>query len=610
MPKVHVLPDIIANKIAAGEVVERPASVVKELMENAVDAGSSAIIVEVDDGGKRLVRVSDNGEGMGRDDALLAIERHATSKIQKMEDIENIVTLGFRGEALPSIVSVSHAIIETRRREDLFGTRLIIDGGVLKNVTDSARDPGTDVEIRNLFFNLPARRKFLGATETELRHVKTIVYDYIVASPGLSLTLIADGREIITYRGSRDRRDMLTNIFGASTAALMVPVEVEADGVHMSGFAGKPETARASGANQFIVLNGRPIRSKSIVRAVLDGYGPMLVRGSFPPFVLYVETDPSRVDVNVHPTKREVRIHREFAMMQALKEGIADAVQTLAAAPDLREPSPVFGKPRDPIATPVTVYNPPAEYRQPEISRTPGAAPVSAGNAFPGSDGRGAQIGLDLPLSENEMPSLAGAAGGSVEYGKDAAPFEGPAFWQLKDRYIITTIREGAIIIDQHVAHERILYEEVLAHFSGKQAPAQQLLFPITLDFSNTDFDILKPMIPFLNKIGFGVREFGERSIIVDAIPAGMARFEDGKIFWEFIEEMHIHGKITSGYIDKLAAAIACRAAVKAGKPLTQQEMQYLVDRLFATGSPFVCPHGRPTVVKLTLDELDRRFGR
>ncbi len=600
MPKVHVLPDIVANKIAAGEVVERPASVVKELVENAVDAGSSTVIIEVDDGGKRLVRVSDDGEGMSREDALLAIERHATSKIQKIEDIENIVTLGFRGEALPSILSVSHALIETRRREDAFGVRLVINGGALKNVTDAGRDAGTDVEIRNLFFNLPARRKFLKGVDTELRHVKSIVYDYIVASPDLSFTLIADGRELISYRGSGDRTNMLSNIFGESISALMAPVELDAEGIRMKGFVGKPETARASGFNQFIVLNGRPIRSKSIVRAVLDGYGPMLARGAFPPFVLYLETDPSRVDVNVHPTKREVRIHREFAFMRALKEGVANALQSMAAAPGLREPPSGFGRTENVKATPVTVYNQPPERWHRETSRagyeTSASAPLDV------------QIGLNLP----EEPVIASPAPGAADgdFVNNEEPFEGPAFWQLKDRYIISTVKEGAIIIDQHAAHERILYEETLAHFSGKQAPAQQLLFPITLDFSSGDFDMLKPMMPFLNKIGFGVREFGERSIIVDAIPSGMSRFEDGKIFWEFIEEMRTHGKISSGYVDKLAAAIACRAAVKAGKPLTQKEMQYLVDSLFATGSPFVCPHGRPTIIKLTIQELNRRFGR
>lgn len=610
MPKVHVLPDIIANKIAAGEVVERPASVVKELVENAVDAGASSIIVEVDDGGKRLVRVSDDGEGMGRDDALLAIERHATSKISSMEDIENIMTLGFRGEAIPSIVSVSHAIIETRRRDDQFGTRLVIDGGVLKNVTDSGRDPGTDVEIRNLFFNLPARRKFLTTADTELRHVKAVVYDYIVASPDSALTLIADGREIIAHRGGQNREGVLRNIFGAGVAELMVPVAVEADGCTLAGFVGKQETARASGAGQYIVLNGRPIRSRAISRAVLDGYGPSIPRGMFPPFVLSLDTDPSRVDVNVHPSKREVRIHREFALMQAIREGVAAVIQSMDAVPHLHErgPFPFIDRPAG-VVTPVTVYDPPAGRWQQEIPRR--------GFAAPATDFPSVQTGLDLPLSSpraaldgGDVPFPDGQSSTSADYGKDAAPYEGPAFWQLKDRYIITTVREGALIIDQHVAHERILYEEVLAQINGRQAAAQQLLFPMTLDFSAAEYDILQPMLPFLNKIGFGVREFGERSIIVDAIPAGMSRFEDGKILWEFIEEMRVHGKITSGYMDKFAAAVACRAAIKAGKPLVQEEMRYLVDRLFATKAPFVCPHGRPTVVKLTLDELDRRFGR
>ncbi len=607
MTKVRVLPDLIANKIAAGEVVERPASVVKEMVENAVDAGASSVIIEVGDGGKRLVRVIDDGEGMSREDALLSIERHATSKISRMEDIENILTLGFRGEAIPSIVSVSHAVIETRRREDVFGTRLTIDGGVLKNVTDSARNPGTEVEVRNLFFNLPARRKFMGSVETELRYVKTVIYDYIVASPHLSLTLVADGREVITYRGSHDHTEMLRQIFGESVAERMVPVEAEVEGIHCRGFVGKPETARSSGANQFIVLNGRPIRSKSIARGVLDGYGPTVARGSFPPFVLSIETDPSRVDVNVHPSKREVRIHREFVLVQGIREAVAGVIQSMAAVPDLRGPLPRFERSGGVIASPVTVYNPPPESWQREIPRavqtvSPAGDTLAEGKA-PG------QMGLDLP-DVCESPAASAASQAATDYGKDAAPFEGPAFWQLKDRYIITTVKEGAIIIDQHVAHERILYEEVLSQIHGSQAAAQQLLFPITLDFSTADFDVLEPMFPFLNKIGFGVREFGERSIIVDAIPAGFSRFEDGGIFWEFIEEMRTHGKITSGYIDKFAAVVACRAAIKAGKPLTQVEMQYLVDRLFATSAPFVCPHGRPTVVKLTLDELDRRFGR
>jgi DNA mismatch repair protein MutL len=330
-------------------------------------------------------------------------------------------------------------------------------------------------------------------------------------------------------------------------------------------------------------MNRRPIRSKGIAKAVLEGYGPAVPRGMFPPFVLWCEADSGRIDVNVHPTKREIRIHREFLVLRALTEGVAAVIQSMTAAPELSDSRVRFSGYGTAGATPVTVYNPPPDHWQTDIPRVGGDY--------------GIQTGLDLP------------AGDRTSDRGESSP-EGPAFWQLKERYIITAVKEGAIIIDQHVAHERILYEEVLDHIQGKQASAQQLLFPITLDFSAADYDIFVQMIPVLNKIGFGVREFGERSVIVDAIPSGLTRFEDGKIFWEFIEEIRVHGRITSGYLDKLAAAIACRSAVKAGKPLTQAEMQYLADRLFATRSPFVCPHGRPTIVKLTLEELDRRFGR
>jgi len=587
MPKINILSDLVANKIAAGEVVERPASVVKELVENSVDAGATVIVVEVEDGGRRLIRISDNGEGMSHDDALLSLERHATSKIEKIEDIENIMTLGFRGEAIPSIVSVSKAVIDTRRKEDMFGTRLVIHGGVLKHVSDVGRDEGTDFEIRNLFFNLPARRKFMKSEQTELRYIKGIVYDTAVASPGLSLKLISDGKELFAYRGCSDHYEMLKQIFGETLSKLMVPLHVSAGGIEIKGYIGKPETARVSGFNQTIIVNGRPVRSKSISRAVFDGYGPTIAKGMYPAFILYLETDPSRIDVNIHPSKREIRIHREFPVLQSIREIVANVLQSMGAAPELG------------TSTPVALYSPPSDRWQKE---TPRHFPLGGASGYNPS-----QTGIDFTdNTENQRSSTFPPA--FVE--KDAAPYEGPAYWQLKDRYIITTIKEGAIVIDQHVAHERILYEEVLAHLTGKAPTSQQLLFPLTLDFSSADHDILVPMIPFLNRIGFSVREFGERSVIVDAIPSGYARFEEGGIFHEYIDEMRTHGRITSGYTDKLAAAIACRSAIKAGKPLKQEEMQYLVDRLFATKSPFACPHGRPTIIKLTIDELDRRFGR
>jgi len=597
MPKIKILPDIIANKIAAGEVIERPASVVKELVENSIDAGASKIIVDVEKGGRRLIRVSDNGLGMDREDALLSIERYATSKIENVSDIECIVTLGFRGEALPSILSVSHTVITTKRKEDVYGTRLIINGGILKNVTDVGRDEGTDVEVKNLFFNLPARRKFLKAENTELKYIKNIIYNIVVSSQQLSLTLNSNSREIVSYKGSADRSEMLHQIFGASITKLMVPIKFSFDGVDVEGFLGKPETARNTGSNAYIIMNGRPITSRSISRAVFEGYGSTIVRGMFPVFVLYFETDPSRIDVNVHPTKREIRIFRDFVILQALKENVAKTIQNMDAVPELGTPQKTFFD-FSKSSRPITIYNPPDDKWQQETQKID--------NARQGNFEYDSQ--KNLVFGNEQLPGK--SDGFSLTIEKSADSYEGPAFWQLKDRYIITTVKEGAIIIDQHIAHERILYEEILGHFKGKQATAQQLLFPYVLDFSAADYDIIEPMIPFLNQIGFGVREFGEKSLIVDAVPSWHTLFEEGKIFNEYIDEMRIHGKITSGYIDKLAAAVACRSAIKSGKPLTQVEMQYLVDSLFATSSPFVCPHGRPIIVKLTLEELDRRFGR
>lgn len=596
MSIIKVLNDIVASKIAAGEVVERPASVVKELVENSLDAGASKISVDVEGGGRRLIRVADNGSGMGREDALLCLERHATSKINDITDLEKLSTLGFRGEALPSIVSVSRTVIDTRRAEDSFGTRVVIEGGVLKNVTEIGLDAGTVVEVRNLFYNVPARRKFLRTEDTELTHIKRILYDVAVSSTGIHVTLASDGREIFSFRGAEDRMEMLRQVLGETMARLMVPFDFAVEGVEIEGYLGKPDAARNSPVHQYIVLNGRPIVSKSFSRTMRDGYGPTLARGLYPSFVLYVTTDPARVDVNVHPTKREVKIHREYAMMQALRENVALTIQSMPAAPDLDTDRRHYID-FSPNARPVSIYDVPDHRWHRDVPKGQGVVPEA-----------GSQTALDLSSSDTVRSTVPPAVSGGVR-GDDIV-FDSPVFWQLKERYIFSTIKEGAIIIDQHVAHERILFEEILGHFKGKEASAQQLLFPVVVDFPAADYDVLEPMLPFLNRIGFGVREFGERSVMVDAMPSWHKGDDAEAIFSEYIDEMRMHGRITSGYIEKLAAAVACRSAIKSGAPLSQEEMQYLVDRLFATSSPFVCPHGRPIVVKLTLAELDRRFGR
>jgi DNA mismatch repair protein MutL len=498
---------------------------------------------------------------------------------------------------MPSIVAVSKATITTSEEGAEFGTRLVIDGGVLRNVTQSGRDRGTDIEVKNLFFNLPARRKFLKAESTEIKHIKKVLYDYAVAEPGISLSLVSNGREVFSYRKCTDRSEMLGQILGENIARYIVPVSLESDGIFVEGFLGKPETA-STGFDQFIVVNGRPVKSKSILKTVMQGYGHLLPKGLYPAFVLYFELDPRRVDVNIHPSKREIRIHRDLNMLTALREAVEQSFQTMIAVPEIGEKPAQFLDFSN-SGTPVTVYNPPDQSWISEIKRSgvppqPQDYPQQTGLIF-SSD---TESGSVQPVEQNVQDE-------SGEFS-----YEGPRFLQLNNLYIVATVKEGAIIIDQHAAHERILYEEILGNLRGKPSSAQQLLFPATYEFSAADWDVLEPMIPHLNTIGFGIREFGNRTILVDAIPSGLSRFGEGTIFHEFIEEMRTYGKITSGYIDKLAASLACRAAIKSGKTMNQTEMRYLVDRLFATTSPFNCPHGRPTVVKLTLDELARRFGR
>jgi DNA mismatch repair protein MutL len=604
MSRIKVLPDIVANKIAAGEVVERPASVVKELVENAVDAGADRITVEIENGGRRRIRVADTGIGMGREDALLSIERHATSKIIDAHDIDRITTLGFRGEALPSIVSVSRAVIETRRKEDDFGTRLVIDGGVLKDVTDVGRDVGTMVEISGLFYNVPARRKFLRAEDTEIRYIKRIMQDIAVSAPALHLSLVSGDRELFRHHATVDRVEMLRQVFGPSLTKLMLPLEeTDADGVTVTGFIGGLDAARKTSSHQYLVINGRPIVSRGVSRAVQQGYGHGLAQGLFPAFVLYLEAEPDRFDVNVHPTKREIRIHREYPVTQAIRLAVHATVQTLAAAPDLggvHQGDDHF----DTGSRPITVYSPPPDRWHHDVPR---ATPPP-----PQPDDGPPQESLALPRDTGLSDAMPASPATPSAARSDTMPefYEGPAFWQLKDMYIVTAVKEGALIIDQHVAHERILFEEILDHLQGRETSSQQLLFPLVLDFSAADWEVLEPMLPLLERVGFGVREFGERTVFVDAVPSWYHGAEDDSIFQEYIDEMRLHGRISSGYMEKVAAAVACRSAVKAGTPLSQEEMRSLVDRLFATREPFACPHGRPVVVKLTMDELGRRFGR
>lgn len=563
MSKIRILPEHIVNKIAAGEVVERPASVVKELVENSIDAGASSVEVVVRKGGRELIRVSDDGEGMSREDALLALSRHATSKISSEEDLEAISTLGFRGEALPSIAAVSRLTLSTKREGDLAGTQVVVEGGMLKDVREVGRDLGTTVEVRDIFFNTPARRKFLRSTETELRHITQVVTELALAHPGVAFSLSHGARKLMVLPRRRGLSERMEDIFGKERMTKVLPVSLKERGIEVEGAVGLPELARRSGVPQHILVNGRPISHRNLSHAVYLGYGELLPKEASPFFVLSLRIDPRAVDVNVHPTKREVRFSDERKVFDAVVRAVRAALQTEALAPHLEYPE-VHPRARE-IKEALEKY-------------------ISKAQQLP--------LSLELPRH------------GEAEEGRPVP------LWQAHNKYIFAQVKNGIIIVDQHAAHERVLYEEALRNLSGERPRSQHLLFPAVLTLSPVEMRFLEESAPLLEALGFVIRVLGKDVVAVDAVPAGVGpRWRDGELFSEIVGEL-AEGGTGAGLKEKLAAVYSCRAAIKAGEPLSPKQMQQLIDQLFATEQPFVCPHGRPTLIRVPLEDLDRQFGR
>ena len=580
---IRILPEQLANKIAAGEVVERPASVVKELVENAIDAEATRIHIEVAAGGKQLIRVSDNGTGMSHDDAIMAFERHATSKIAQDTDLHAIVTLGFRGEALPSIGAVSRLLLETCREGEVAGARISMEGGVIRDVAEAGRDVGTTVTVRSLFFNTPARRKFLRGTDTELRRISRTVTDIAIACPEIGFVLSHNGREMLRLPKSTDHLKRIGDVFGATLVREAISVAFETGSVKLSGIIGKPEAARGSAIHQIAFVNRRPVVNKILSHAVYAGYGGILPKNAHPLYVLFLELNPAQVDVNVHPSKREVR----FSDDRALHEWVATAVED-----SLKREKIVYAP--DP---PGVDREEQKELRETLESYTPQPKEVA-----------GHQISLPLAPRKPRVNRRA-----AVERPTQDLSAEGHiSLWQVHQKYIFGHIKNGLIMVDQHVAHERVIYEEIMKALSGQRGTAQQLLFPMTMEFSAPEFEALKQIVPFLEQMGFGVQEFGHgRTIMVDAIPADLERWGDGEILRAMVDDLVNTGDVSTDDLrEKFATSYSCHTAIKAGDPMSPIEMQGLIDRLFATQNPFTCPHGRPIVVRMPLEEIDRRFGR
>ena len=584
MPRrIHVLPEKLANQIAAGEVVERPASVVKELMENALDAGASRIDVVIRNGGKTEIRVADDGWGMGREDALLAVDRHATSKVRTEADLAAIRTLGFRGEALPSIASVSRVVLETAER-DGDGTRVVVTAGQLAAVEECARRTGTTVSVRSLFFNVPARSKFLRSSAAENRAVGEVVTTLALATPAVAYTLDMGGRDPLNLPVASSVAERVAAIWGAESADEMISVAHRGGGIALTGLIQRPDDARPTSRRTYLFVNGRSFGDRALIRAADRAYRTTIPHGVYPSLFLFFEVPDGEVDVNVHPAKAEVRFRDRPAVERILEEGIRAALAGLDSTPSIG----VRAAP-----DPQTAYEPAAQVgvtsvREPEPVAEPQMTLFVTGSAQPSS----------TPAAPETLGEMLGAA---------------PVMWQVHNTYIIAETRTGLVLVDQHSAHERVLYEEIVGGFGTRQLSSQRLLFPLTLRLSPAEYALVEQITGLLEGAGFQVEPFGGRSVIVHSVPTPHPYFDAERCLREMVAELTEGSPLVDSartQHQRIALSMACKGAIKAGQKLSQREMSELFDRLFATELPYHDIHGRPTVVQLSLTELHRRFGR
>ncbi|HET7425941.1 MAG TPA: DNA mismatch repair endonuclease MutL [Gemmatimonadales bacterium] len=564
--RIAILPDAVADQIAAGEVVERPASVVKELVENAIDANARQVRVALENGGKTLIQVSDDGSGMGREDAVLALDRHATSKVRSAADLVGVATFGFRGEALPAIASVSRFGLSTHDGET--GTELSVTGGRVDRVTDAVRQRGTTITVRALFFNTPARRKFLRSAASETRAAHDALATLALAHPEVGFELEVDGALRLSVPPGQVPEERLAAVWGRELAGTLVATEYAAGAFRVAGFVQRPGDAQPTGRRTQLFVNGRPFKDPFLVRAAEAGYRSAIHPGDRPSLFLRIEAAPEDVDVNVHPAKLEVRFRDRIGIERVVEESVRHALGALVAA-----------------------------------------APVGDWRPLPVGAGRGAPPATVL----DELFTAGGpSAVPDVLEARSSEPvgFQAPLL-QLFDTYILYETPDALVIVDQHSAHERVLFEAVMAQLSGAGAPAQRLLLPLTVDLTDEELDAVEQHGEQLRRVGFEAEAFGGRTVVLHAVPSPHPRFDAGACFRELVADL-ARGRFGgwANRLERFAATYACRAAVKGGARLDQREMRELLLRLFATDLPPHDVHGRATIVQLPREELERRFGR
>ncbi|HPR17078.1 MAG TPA: DNA mismatch repair endonuclease MutL [Candidatus Cloacimonadota bacterium] len=609
MGKIKVLSEEVANRIAAGEVIERPVSVVKELVENSIDAGATRILIQIEEGGKKLIQVTDDGCGMSEDDAMQCFERHATSKIRTVTDIFHISSLGFRGEALPSIASVSKLTLVSRDAESEMASKVEFDGGRLTDFSKTSANIGTTISVRRLFSNVPARKKFLKTTPVEYKHILNYLHYQAVLYPQINFKLTADGQEKLNYPAVEGYDKRFQAIFGRDFLQRdLIKVDIHNQDLVLTGYiSGLEEQPEGFDDYRYLFVNGRYIRDKIVLHSIRAAYEPFIKKlrifqqGNVPPFILFLQVDPSQVDFNVHPAKLEIRfgdpgrIHAfvknainqlllsyENNKFQQLKDRIS---QTIGTEKTTKIEAKIFQNKTDKKRF-SEVKKELQQIYQPDIFKE--------------------------PSKEDEIIQEKIAPAKKEMFLRPEEEVINP--WQLHQSYIFVQVEEGLMVIDQHAAHERIIYEKILHRIHGAPAQTQKLLFPIVIDLpphlSQTVPQLISDNLAEFQKIGFNIKTFSGNSIVIDEIPVELEEWDGGDIFIEIIRQLEDEFAETEDFRDSISKSVACKAAIKAGKKLGKKEMLALINDLFACEVPYFCPHGRPLIIKMPLSEFERKFKR
>lgn len=610
MGRIRILDENTINQIAAGEVVERPASVVKELVENSIDAGATRIFISLKEGGKAFIQVKDNGVGMTREDALLSIEKHATSKINNIRDLERIRTLGFRGEALSSIASVSQLTMITRaapkklEEESLIGTRLVVEGGELKKVEEEGCPAGTTITVENLFFNVPARLKYLKSTRTELNHILQVVSERALSYPEILFEVQHEGRKLLFTPGSGKLLETISALMGRKAAGEMVELSYSGPRAEVRGFVSRPSYSRATQGQMHIFVNRRAVRSPHIIKAIREGYGNLLPPVRYPVAVVELFIDPAELDVNIHPTKSEVKFQYAddvfFSVVNAVKYALSGKDMSHRAALLTDEKSIR----KDKVETRYGIENK-------TLIKEPSLAPETARSMPITGLKKAKQVRIDAHAEKTSLGELARKLEKEERFVDSPLPAMRP-LGQVNRLFIIAETKEGFVIIDQHAAHEKVLYERFLREYREEPVKCQRLIEPLSLELAPEEQEAVRAYQSLLAHIGFEIEGFGGNTFIVRTLPVVLGKNATPNTVYDIIDELVAWGKVKSleERKDAMLKLLACHSAIRGGDELSLPQIEELLEEMYMLKNPFTCPHGRPTIIEVKKKELERRFKR